>query len=199
MPLQTIETTITTLAAGQLCQNVMHFQLDITPTNLYQTARKFNDGLAGFSATGFTLSQYITLMSESAFISSIRAQVIKPSPGVAAIAVFQTTDFVGARSEGIYSQSVAALIRLFTPTGPDYTGRIFVPGIAEEDIINTRYTDDFISTVTTMIDTLIEGVESADGFWKPVVYRRATATSELVTRAQLGINPATIRRRLTPV
>lgn len=200
MALQLMQSVITTIAAGQLCQNVTHWQLDITPTNLYQSAKKFNEGFQTDPGGGnFSALAYSQLMSEDAFISSIASRVLKPNAGLTSAMVFSTGDFPGQRAEDVYSQSVAAVMRLFTPAGTDYTGRAFVPGIAAADILEGRFTNDFITASQTLATAWVAGVESSEGLWKPAIARRPAFTFELVTGVQLAINPGTIRRRLIPV
>lgn len=199
MSLHMVELTITYVCAGQLAQNVTHWKGDVTEVNLFRIANNLAGGFVDGSAPNLCAEGIKAVISEDAFISSVKAQVLKPNPGPAAYKVFASDRFPGDRAADIYAQSVAAVMRLFTPSGSDYTGRAFIPGIAAEDIIEGRFTVDFQAAFLTLANQWVTGIASDDGDFTAVVVRRPALTWEDVINTILAINPGTIRRRLIPV
>lgn len=195
-----LESVITTIAAGQLCQNVMHWQIvDPVETDLWKLAKNFNTALVS-PAAGTPLWEALAgAMSSDAFISSFRARVLKPNPGTAAIKVWGEGDLPGTLSPDIYAQSVAGVIKWVTASGPDFTGRNFIPAVPEDAIIAGRFTADYIAAAVNFAGIALAEIETADGNWRLVVYKRITGTWEIVTNGMLVPNPGTIRKRLIPV
>lgn len=198
MAARMVELNVNTICAGQLCTNVLHFVGDSAETNLWLLAKGIVDAFNDPADTSVTAGLWQTVMSEEAFVSSVSARVLKPTPGTKAIIVFAVADYPGFIAGEIYSQSVAGVIKHVTASGPDFTGRTFLPAVPETWIVNGRFTDAARTAYNYFISGLAAGID-ADVTYDQVIYKRLTGTWELVTNRQLNPNPGTIRKRLLPV
>jgi len=192
------ELNVNVIADGQLCTNVLHFSGDSAETNLWLLAKGVVEAFRDNADTSVSAALWASIMSEDAFVSSVTARVLRPTAGTKAVLVFGAADFPGIRTDGIYAQSVAGVIKHVTASGPDFTGRTFFPAVPEEDIADGRFTDDYRTAANVVISGLAAGLD-ADVIYDQVIYKRSTGTYELVTNAQLNPNPGTIRKRLLPV
>lgn len=199
MAFQVIELELHTICNGQLCVNVTHWRGDTAQTNLFTLAKDFIANFEGSVGTSpFTAAVYMAPMSYQAFFSAAVARVVGLVPGAKFPKLYAADAFVGQDANGLYSQSVAANLKLVTASGPDYTGRVFYPGIPETAMVETRWTTTWEATMVTLIEAWTDGITISTETFLPVVYKRLDKTSEPVTNMVLTPNPGTIRKRLSP-
>jgi len=197
---QIIQTEIHYIVNGQLAINVLHWFGDSSESDLFLVARHAVDALDGtFAGAGIVLADFTEIMSADAFISAVVVRVVGVAPGPKYVRVYPASTWEGEAPDNCYSQTVAANIKLITASGPDFTGRIFLPAVSEGFIETNRYTSAAEAEYATFRSRLAAGLVSDDGTFDLAVYNRTTKTSELVTNTMLVPNPGTIRGRVSPV
>jgi len=200
MAVQIVQLELHTICAGQLCVNVLHFMGDTAETNKFIIAR---DMVRSFDLTdtnpGFDANKYMAAMSDQCFLSSVVARVVGLSPGPKYPKLYAAVDFIGQISAQMYSQQVAANFKFVTASGPDFTGRMFYPGVPDDYLVENRWTTDYVDLATTLMSDINAGIDVGAVNFDLCVYNRTTKTAEDVTNIALSPNPGTIRKRLSPV
>jgi hypothetical protein len=137
-------------------------------------------------------------IGDTCFLSALVARVVGASPGSKYPKLYVPTSFAGGTSGSLYSTTVAANIKFVTATGPDFTGRAFLPGVVETFLIQNRWQSDAVDAYQQWTEDYMAPIEVGAVDFAPAVYNRMTKTAELVTNAVLMPNPGTIRKRATP-
>ncbi len=197
---QIIELELHTICGGQLCVNVLHFRGDTAQTDMFQLAK---DAVINFLTDDpgglFEASEYMFGMAASCFLSLVSARTVGSSPGPRYPKVVPEADFPGGQSGELYSQSVACNLKLVTASGPDLTGRIFYPGVPEDALVRNRWTTAYQGIIAEVRDSLLTGITIDAVNFNPVVYSETINGAEDVSNIMLVPNPATQRRRVSPV
>lgn len=194
-----LELELHTICGGQLCVNVLHFMGDTTEVDMFKLAKDMVNAIdTPTGSTTFTANEYMSPLSGACFLSALVARVVGALPGSKYPKLYAPADFPGGQSGEIYAQSVAANIKLVTASGPDFTGRVFLPGVPEDMLLRNRWDPDYVVLINTWRAAYEGGVEVGAVQFLPVVYKASTMTAEAVTNTALSPNPGTIRRRLSP-
>jgi len=194
-----VEVEFHTICAGQLAVNVMHFAGDTAETDKFIIARDMVRAIDLTDANvGFDAEKYMAPMCDNCFLSSLSARVVGAAPGSKYPKLYTPGTYVGDQVDTLYSTTVAANIKLVTATGPDFTGRVFLPGVPETAIIENRFQEAYVDDIQQWTSDLQAGVEVGAVNFATHVYNRTTKTSEVVTNIDLMPNPGTIRKRATP-
>lgn len=194
-----VQLELHTICAGQLCFNVLHFQADVAETDLFVIARNivlaFDETTTN---TGFSATKYMAAMADDCFLSAAVARVVGPTAGSKFPKLYAATDYEGALPGPISAASIACNLKLITASGPDYTGRIFYPGVPRDYLSFNRFITDYETAIATLRSDIMAGIEVGAATFEPVVFRRVGATAEPVTNIMMVPNPGTIRKRLSP-
>jgi hypothetical protein len=199
MPTRQVALELHTICDGQLCVNVTHWQGDQANTDHFQIAKALVEAVDGTTANaGFTAVEYMVSMSTSCFLSALVARVVSNGGGPRYPKLYPSDVFTGQVGDDLYSQSLAANIKFITSSDPDYTGRMFYPGIPEESIEANRWTSAFETQMNSLNAALASGIEALGITWDQVVWSKKTQLAEVINHRTLVPNPGTIRRRLSP-
>jgi len=200
MAVQILEIEMHTICAGQLAVNVLHFRRDEAMTDLFQIAKDAVDLiLAGGGSGSFNAESYMEAMSENCFLSLVSAKVVGGTPGPRYPKIVAESAFPGQQVGEVYSQTVACNLKLITASGPDLTGRIFYPGVPEDALVRNRFTDAYAAIIGQLRSDIMAGFAVIGPNWLPVVYSLTVLGAEDVTNIMLVPNPATQRRRVSPI
>lgn len=199
MPTRQVALELHTICDGQLCVNVTHWQGDQASTDHFQIAKALVEAVDETTANvGFTATKYMAAMSQDCFLSALVARVVSNGGGPRYPKLYPAATYPGQVADDLYSQSVAANIKFITSSDPDYTGRMFYPGIPEESLEANRWTTDFEDAINTLNSDLAAGIQALGITWDQVVWSKATQLAEVINHRTLVPNPGTIRRRLSP-
>lgn len=194
-----VELELHSINAGQLSVTVTHWLGDTAEVDLFKVAKDLVLAVDETTANaGFTATKYMVPMSQDSFLSAIVGRVVGVTPGSKYPKLYSASAFVGQENGNVYSQQVAANIKLVTASGPDFTGRMFYPGIPEDQVVRNRWTADYASKIAVLASDLAAGIVVGAVTFDQVVYNRTTLAAELVTNRALSPNPGTVRRRLSP-
>lgn len=195
----TMEVVITGHLAGQLCQNVFHFDtVNVATDNPFSYAKNLADDLV--KAGGF-LGKYVLALPEDYIGSSIRVRQILPTLGPTYYGSASTwvDGFTGGRSGEISSAQVCPLVIWVSDNTATKTGRTFFPGVSEDDIDEMKLASGLNTAITTFMTKYIEGGTTSDIAWLGAIYRRGSATNDTIVAGYISPHIGTQRRRLTPV
>jgi len=148
---ETYEITMNGTLAGQFVQTVQHVQATIaTPVNPFASALLIAQDIS----TNGVLDAWLNILPGTYVITSLSVKKVSGTGGPTAIltsaALSGTT---GQRDAAISSAQVNPVIVWIPTTSPDKTGRVFLPGVAEEDI------DDMVKHSKS--ETLLKMIENA--------------------------------------
>jgi len=150
---QTYRLTISYSTGGQFAQNVLHYQFDDA---LYATTVQAGAALNNAFNTHCTgaLKDALSVHTQ---ILSFKSRRITAAGGFEAIRLGAIGD-VGNRAGDLSASGLAPMIRFITNAVPPISGRIFLPGISDDDvtdgfIIAALFTD-LTSLANALDDTL---------------------------------------------
>lgn len=187
------------VAAGQFALNVFHYKVvDPTEPDEFVVATQL---LAAFEAGGANawLLKYAQVMSDQAFVSSLRARRVAPSGGNTAGTLFASTDWVGDFSSEINTQQIAACVIWVDDTTPGITGRNFIPGIPEDALLGSRWDATYQTVVDAFIAKHLAGHTITAGTALPSIYDRVAKSGKTPDNGYLSPLVGTQRRRELPV
>lgn len=207
MATESYEWVLSGILGGQFVQTVQHVQCEIaTPVNPFATALAIAQE---FTAPGNVLESFMACLPSDYQATSIRVRRVLPTGGATAILV--ASDFgmsqVGMRTGQISSAQVNPLIVWIRTLSPEDTGRLFLPGVSEDDIDEMMLNVSLVAAINQFcaeyaLGGTIGGVDS----WKGAVLVRqpppGPATPVLTDPIFAGqVSPliGTQRRRLRPV
>jgi hypothetical protein len=205
MAVEHYEVVISATLAGQFVQTVQHVKATIaSPVNAFASALLIAQDIA----TNGIIDAWCDMLPGDWVGSSIRVKKVDGSGGPTAIVlVGDWSQAVGQRAGGISSAQVNPLIIWIGTTTPDKTGRLFVPGVAEDDIDNMIIVAPLLALYQTFISAWIAGgtVGGVDSYHGCIV-RRTTgapphvfASGDLIFAGQVSPLIGTQRKRLHPV
>jgi len=186
------------LLAGQFVQTVMHAKVTIaTPVNPYLTALLLLQDIG----TNGVSEAFTDCLPVDYAITSLRAKKVGSGGGTTAVLLNSAINQPeGQRTGNISSAQVNPVLTLVTTTDVNSPGRIYFPGISEDDI-------DQMVIVTALVDLMILfGTTWKDGgtlggadTWVGGVYRRVPNTVDVILGSQVSPWIGTQKRRLRPV
>lgn len=194
-----VEVIISGHLAGEFCQNVLHVQAtNIAADPLWVFAKNIADSM--IAADVGLIALYLNALPADYKLSSIRVRQLNPVPGPTFYYPGNVMDpQVGQRAGEISSAQVCPLIVLVGLTIANKTGRIFLPGVSEDDIGEMLLSDPLQEQIGIFFNAFIVGDAQSDFDWKGAIYRRGTGTAELLGGAYVSPRIGTQRRRLIPV
>lgn len=183
----------------QFAAIVQHFKIEDPTASDWDTAFQMVANMIDDGGLTSLVQVLADLISEDAFISSLRIRQIRPTGGNTAVQVFLSTDFVGTRVGEIHASQVAATLIFPSEAADAKFGRNFIPFISEDDLDGNRFTNDFKDAAIAYAAKLTGGGSITSGDYLPVVYNREDFTSFLIENAYLSSKVGTQRRRLSPI
>jgi len=205
MPIQTHEVVLSGTLHGQFVQTVQHVQATIaTPVNAFATSLL----IAQDVNTGGILDDWLNVLPSDYTLTSIRVKQVLPAGGPTAIIVGgDLSATAGVRSGEISSAQVNPLMIWIGTTDPAKTGRLFFPGISEDDIDGMVIVADLITAYQTFAASWIAGgtVGGVDSYVGAILRKSSPpppivpVSSDIIFAGQVSPLIGTQRRRLRPV
>lgn len=189
--------------AGQFVQTVQHMIGDeATPPDFFAQARDMIDP-ANFDGTN---SNFLACLPVPYNLTSVRCRRVFPTTGPTAIWLAGSyANDAGLRTGNISAAQVNPVILWIPATDPSKLGKLFLPGVSEDDIDNMLLVGTLITDITGFIDNWIAGFTVNGTAYFGAKAIKATVTPYNVinaVRIEYGqVSPliGTQRRRLRPV
>lgn len=188
------------ICAGQPAEIVLHYRI-IDPSNSdeWVVANQLGAAISEFNDPTDWLSRLLNLMSNEAWLSSIRIKRVAPTGGNTASDSWLPDERPGNVEAEIDAQQVAACVIWCNETTADKTGRTFIPGISTDSTDQSRWPDAYITNVNLFIAKHLTGFTVTAGIFEPVIFDRTAKTGLLMTSGYLTPRIGTQRRREVPV
>lgn len=198
MPIEAYECTLSGTLAGQFVQTVLNVALNNTlPDPPYDAAVAIADQ---FIAANEFVTKFTNCLPVDYNCTSIRVRRVSAGGGPTAIRLQGAMDqSEGQRTGNISSAQVCPLIIIIPTTAPSKTGRIFMPGVSEDDIDQMALTPGLIGELEALISYMNAGTSTAAGVVVFGVLRRALALVDPWSAGYISPLIGTQRRRLRPV
>ena len=139
------------------------------------------------------------MLSDDAYVSSVRVRRVGPVGGNEAAVVFTTTDNVGSLSSPIHAQQIAGCLIWISETTPGRTARNFIPAVPVVALDSSRWSVPYKGLADIFIATHTVGFSVAAGIFLPVIYDRIVKTGPVVDGGYLSPLVGTQRKREIPV
>ncbi len=198
MAQQTYRITISYNSAGQFAQNVLHYAFDDSLfANTTLSAKALIDAF-NLHCTG----PLKAALSTHTLILSYKARKIHSTGGFEAVRLGVAGD-VGLRAGDLSASGLAPLIRFVTNDVPPASGRMFLPGLSDNDCIDGFLDTGFFTILTGLANALDDQLTLVGGgapLATPVVQRESpTRVASPIHIAVPSPYLATQRRRQRPV
>lgn len=197
MAASTYRLTISYNSAGQFAQNVLHYKFDDGGfATSVAAAAALNDAFALHCGT-----QLKNALSAHTQVLSYKSRKIEGGGGFEAVKLGAGGD-IGARASDMSASGLAPLIRFLTLSVPPKSGRMFLPGISDDDVDTSFVTPAYFTVLEGLANVLDDPINLVGG-GSPVATPVLRTVSPV--RDSLPINPAvpcsylaTQRRRQRP-
>ncbi|SRR5580765_468683 len=149
MATETYRLTISYNTAGQFAQNVLHYTFDDSLfANAVLAAAALNDAfsLHCTAALKAALTTHTQILSYKSRKISSHGGFEAVKPGVAGD--------IGTRAGDLSASGLAPLIRFITNSVPPISGRIFLPGISDDDVIDGFIQAAYFTDMTDLANVL---------------------------------------------
>lgn len=158
MATSTYRLTISYNTAGQFAQNVLHYDFDDA---------LFTSSIAAAAALNAAFNTHCSgplkdALSLHTQILSYKSRKVTGGGGFEAVLLGVTTD-VGNRTGDLSASGLAPLIRFVTNAIPPITGRIFLPGISDSDVIDGFLDAAFFTDLTDLANVLDDTLTLSGG------------------------------------
>lgn len=184
-------------AGGQLFSNVLHYNLEETGSfrpDEYAVKQMDMQELNVIPVWLDVLSTTVTLMSQ-------KCQKIQGTGGPMATRLYGPTDWQGTRSGSIGNTSENVVLEFPVHlNSKNVTGKVFVSGILDADIVDNVITDTVKGLVNALGTSLLGeySLDSGAGHSQYVIYNRENGFFATPLFRQIGFYVGSQRRRLRP-
>lgn len=189
--------TITGSLNGQFVQNILHYQFDDTGT-----AAPFLAAVALANAWVASVAlAWRSILPESYEMSSVRAAQVSDGGGATYTQTSGVAGTTGARSAEISVSTVGPLLCFPATVDDAVVGKIFMPGVAEDDIAYNFLESGLIADINAMLATLLDSIAVSGSVIGTFYYVIANAAKDNWAKPDGGYVSATIgtqRRRAKP-
>jgi hypothetical protein len=198
MPHEAYECTLSGILTGQFVQTVFAVDYNNTATQPpFFAAKDIGDQL---SAAGEFIELFVNCLPSSYRVTSLRVRRVGPTGGPTAIALAGgMAETTGQRGPNISAAQVNPLIILIPTVASNKTGRIFMPGVDEDDIDDMVLVAGLVTAYQALITYMVAGTTIAGGAIAFGVLRRATKVVDPLDAGYISPLIGTQRRRLKPV
>lgn len=206
MGLEVYEWVLSGILGNQFVQTVQHVQADVTtPVNPYASALLIAQDMVG--GTG-PVTSLMSILPMEYIPTSLRVKKVSGAGGATAIVLQgDMTEQIGQRAGELSVSSIGPCIIWIPTTAPDKTGRMFVPGVTEDDIHNNTFDPALITALNAWISDYVQLHTLSGHNYEPVVWRRArpleippvAASADIIFAGQTSPVVGTQRKRLHPV
>jgi hypothetical protein len=192
------ECTVSGVLAGQFVQNIVHTAIDNTfniPS--FQVASEIAAQLA---AAGEFVEKFTDCLPTDYIATSVRVRRVSAGGGPTAIVLQATmSQAAGQRTGQISSAQVSPLVILIPTVNQNRTGRIFLPGVSEDDIDQMVLVGALVTAMQALVTYMLAGTSIPTGTVVYGVFRRALLLTDPLAAGYVSPLIGTQRRRLRPV
>lgn len=189
--------------AGQFVQTVQHLEAEEPADNgAFVTAREIISPL-NFDDIN---NAFVGMLPSVYTLTSVRCRRVFPVGGPTAITLGGLfANFAGGRAGEISAAQVNPVILWIGETAEADLGKLFVPGVSEDDIDNMMLSAGLLTDIQIFIDAWIDGVTISAVNYSGSIAKRATApphnviSTREIAYGQTSPLIGTQRRRLRPV
>jgi hypothetical protein len=190
--------TVTGSLNGQFCQNILHYQFEITTTHT-----PYLDAAAlGNAWTTDELDNWLSILPQSYETSSVRCAQVSDGGSATYTQTSGVSGMVGARDAEISVTSIGPLLCFPAMLSRNVVGKIFLPGIAEADIAYGFIDAGLQTAITTFLGNWVPAITISGSTVGNAYYCVANAARDNWARPDGGYLSPTIgtqRRRARPV
>lgn len=185
---------------GQYAAIVQHWGVD-SPTGdgPFARAKALVTALKAPVAGDSFLDKLTDCMSDSCFISSLRAAKISPGPGNIYAEVFAPATWPGDVAGDIDAAQVAGCVIWLTAGNAGLNGRTFVPCVSQVSLDNGRFITAYKTALSVWVGVVLPGIQSTVGTFLPMLKHGSPPSFNQIVHGALSLTPGTQRRRLVPV
>ncbi len=184
---------------GQFVQNVLHAEIDIISGS--------PDPFSLASALAVNVASdwvplYLTCLPESYIMSSVRTRGITPDASATATALIPLADAAGARAAEFSTYVEGPLITFPVTFTRPVLGKIFMPGVAEDDIEYGVLVPDLTGDLLSFATALITGgtfVGPTTGSYQYCVRKSDNSDWKIPAAGMVSPTIGTQRRRAKPL
>jgi hypothetical protein len=206
MATEIYECVLSGTLAGQFVQTVTHWSIENSgSTSGYAVAKDLNEDFAG---SGGFIEAFVNRLPGDYVCTSSRVKKANPVGGPTNIILAGAmTASTGGAPSGISSAQVNPLVILIGTTTPSHTGRIFMPGVSEDDIDDMQYSPAWLTAMadfTAFLEASHVTSTLAYTYRNCIGRRKKTSpynilSGDLTAAAYISPLVGTQRRRLHPV
>jgi len=197
MSANTYRLTISYNSAGQFAQNVLHYRFE-------------DGGFATAIAAGNALNDAFSLhcgtqlknaLSLHTQLLSYKSRKATGGGGFEAVKLGAGGD-IGARTGDLSASGLAPIVRLLTNTVPPKSGRIFLPGVSDDDCTDGYCTAAFFTVLQGLADVLDDPITLVGGgapVATPVLFSRTPVIASITISPAVPVSwLGTQRKRQRP-
>jgi len=178
---------------GAWWQCVMHYQADLTtPIDDLTSAQSLVNGWRDEGP----YDNWLICSPDELAVTWLDAKQVTPNPGDAWWYDFGENPDNGTAGVGS-PLNTSPIIKLYTAATPAIQGRIFMPGVAEADLVENVYTGGYVTNINNLVSAL--RTFTSDGItWSQVVYSPTQDIYALTIAGGIGPIIGNQRRRRVP-
>lgn len=198
MATENYEVVIAAHIAGQYVATVLHTKCTIaTPVNPYLTALLLIQNID----TAGLLEKWLDCLPSPYKVTSLRARKVGSGGGVTAVLLasdLSATD--GTRGSAVSTSAINPVLTLVGVTDVNSPGRVYIPGVAEDDIAENLLSASLIGSMQAFgVEFDAGGSLGGADVWVGGIYRRAINTVDTIAGTQVSPMIGNQRRRMKPI
>jgi hypothetical protein len=136
------------------------------------------DLINAFVAHGQAL--WLAMLPGSYFLDVVTARRAFPKPSAVAHLQNQAFAVSGTRAGTSTAYNLCPSIFLIPPMGTKSGGRVFLPAVAQGDIINNSFLAAYRTAIDNFFGTMISGMAGSGTNWKLAIFSRKLVSASLV-------------------
>ncbi len=125
-------------------------------------------------------AKWLAMLPGSYNLDLLSARRAFPKPSANAMVQNQAFSVTGTRGASATTYNCCPSIFLIPQMGVKSGGRVFLPGVAQGDIINNAYLAAYRTAIDTFFIQCIAGLAGSGTNWQLAVFSRKTASASLV-------------------
>lgn len=180
---------------GQFRENVLCFQS--AGLNTLDTVAAATDLVAAFIAHAEAL--WLACLPQSYFLDLYTAKRAFPKPSASFSTQYQVFSTLGTRGVSATSYNLCPSVFLVPPTGVKSGGKVFMPAVAQADVVNNAPIAAYTAAVGAFFAACLTGLAGSGTNWQLAVYSRKNTSAALVNTIAISPRLGFQGRRRKPV
>lgn len=160
---------------GQYNECVLCFQSNGLSSS--DTLDSAGDLVNAFNTHGLAL--WLAMMPNSYYMDVLSARRAFPKPSATAFIQAQAFTALGTRGGTSTAYNLCPSVFLVPPMGVKTGGRVFLPAVAQADIVNNQYIGAYITAVDNFFGAAVSGFAGSGTNWHLAVYSRKNVSASL--------------------